>query len=81
VRAARVYLDICFFHPFPDGNARAARLALDHVLTREGLALRVADPAFVFPLRVTNAYLGWQFTYVLAMLVGPREAGVGRQRA
>ena len=81
VRAARVYLDICFFHPFPDGNGRAARLALDHVLTREGLALRVADPAFVFPLRVTNAYLGWQFTYVLAMLVGPREAGVGRQRA
>ena len=33
-RAARVYLDVCFIHPFEDGNARAARLALDHVLTR-----------------------------------------------
>ncbi|HZF54123.1 MAG TPA: Fic family protein [Polyangiaceae bacterium] len=74
VRAARVYLDVCFFHPFADGNGRAARLALDHVLTRGGLALRVADPAFVLPLRVTNPYLGWQLTYVLGRLAGPRGA-------
>ncbi|MEU1466186.1 Fic family protein [Streptomyces sp. NPDC005727] len=31
-RAARVYLDIIFFHPYPDGNARLALLALAHVL-------------------------------------------------
>lgn len=38
-RAARVYLDICFFHPFDDGNARSAFLALVYVLAREGITL------------------------------------------
>ncbi|MCK8433512.1 Fic family protein [Streptomyces sp. D2-8] len=36
---ARAYLDVCFFHPFDDGNARAAFLALIFVLAREGIAL------------------------------------------
>jgi hypothetical protein len=38
-RAARAYLDVCFFHPFDDGNARSAFLALVFVLAREGIAL------------------------------------------
>ncbi|MCX5395952.1 Fic family protein [Streptomyces sp. NBC_00102] len=38
-RAARACLDICFFHPFDDGNARSAFLALVFVLAREGVAL------------------------------------------
>lgn len=38
-RAARAYLDVCFFHPFDDGNARAAFLALVFVLARENVAL------------------------------------------
>ncbi|MGW7328766.1 Fic family protein [Streptomyces sp. NPDC054840] len=38
-RAARTYLDVCFFHPFEDGNARSAFLALVFVLAREGIAL------------------------------------------
>lgn len=38
-RAARVCLDVCFFHPFDDGNARSAFLALVFVLAREGVAL------------------------------------------
>lgn len=38
-RAARTYLDILFFHPFEDGNARAAMLALAFVLGREGVLL------------------------------------------
>ncbi|MFD7284049.1 Fic family protein [Streptomyces sp. NPDC059862] len=38
-RAARAYLDVCFFHPFHDGNARSAFLALVFVLAREGVAL------------------------------------------
>ncbi len=38
-RAARAYLDVCFFHPFDDGNARAAFLTLVFVLAREGVAL------------------------------------------
>ncbi|MFF8844351.1 hypothetical protein ACF08N_16805 [Streptomyces sp. NPDC015127] len=37
--AARAYLDVCFFHPFDDGNARSAFLALVFVLAREGVAL------------------------------------------
>ncbi|MFI2200309.1 Fic family protein [Streptomyces sp. NPDC020192] len=39
-RAARAYLDVCFFHPFDDGNARSAFLALVFVLAREGVTLR-----------------------------------------
>jgi hypothetical protein len=38
-RAARVYLDVAFFHPFADGNARAALLTLVHVLAREDIVL------------------------------------------
>ncbi|MCP2342147.1 prophage maintenance system killer protein [Actinomadura rupiterrae] len=30
---------MCFFHPFDDGNARAAFLALVFVLAREGITL------------------------------------------
>jgi len=46
-RAARVYLDIAFFHPFPDGNGRAALLALDFVLRRYGIALDLVAPLCV----------------------------------
>ncbi len=38
-RAARAHLDVCFFHPFDDGNARAALLALLFVLARAGVTL------------------------------------------
>lgn len=38
-RAARACLDVCFFHPFDDGNARSAFLALVFVLAREGVTL------------------------------------------
>ncbi|MFE5587469.1 Fic family protein [Kitasatospora sp. NPDC056531] len=43
-RAARVYLDIAFFHPYPDGNARLALLVLAHVLDREGVRLDEVGP-------------------------------------
>ncbi|MER6304377.1 Fic family protein [Kitasatospora sp. NPDC001539] len=38
-RAARSYLDVCFFHPFDDGNTRAALLTLLFVLARAGVTL------------------------------------------
>jgi fido (protein-threonine AMPylation protein) len=38
-RAARVYLDVPFFHPFADGNSRSAALALYFVLARDGVVL------------------------------------------
>lgn len=70
-RAARVYLDVCFVHPFVDGNARAARLALDHVLTTAGLALHTAEPVFLLPLRADNPMNGANLMDVLDRLAGP----------
>ena len=70
VRAARVYLDVCFFHPFADGNARAARLALDHVITRAGLALHAAEPLFVVARAAADARGAWCFAYVIESLLG-----------
>lgn len=43
-RAARAYLDVAFFHPFADGNARAALLTLVHVLAREEIVLPEVGP-------------------------------------
>ncbi|WP_116245447.1 Fic family protein [Nocardiopsis sp. FIRDI 009] len=43
-RAARAYLDVCFFHPFDDGNGRSAFLALDFVLARSGIVLDQVAP-------------------------------------
>lgn len=46
VRACRAYLDVCFFHPFIDGNGRAARLALDFVLSRTRCRFDLVTPLF-----------------------------------
>jgi hypothetical protein len=73
VRAARVYLDICYFHPFEDGNARAARLALDHVLTSSGLALHAAGPVFLVARRALDRYGPYSFAYAIDYLAGPRS--------
>ncbi|GHE26633.1 Fic family protein [Streptomyces hydrogenans] len=43
-RAARAYLDVAFFHPFPDGNARLAMLTLAYVLELEGVRLDHVGP-------------------------------------
>ncbi|CAE7564216.1 unnamed protein product, partial [Symbiodinium sp. CCMP2456] len=48
LRAARAYLDVCFFHPFDDANSRMARLVLDFILICEGVVLRTVDPVFLF---------------------------------
>ena len=46
-RAARAYLDVCFFHPFDDGNGRAALLAMAFVLAREQVFLDEVGPVQV----------------------------------
>ena len=66
-----MYLDVCFFHPFADGNARAARLALDHVLTSAGLGLHTAEPVFLLPRRADDPGVGWSFAHLLDLLAGP----------
>lgn len=43
-RAARAYLDVAFFHPFTDGNARLAMLTLGYVLELEGVRLDQVGP-------------------------------------
>ncbi len=68
--AARVYLDALYFHPFEDGNARAARLALDHVLTRAGLALHSAEPLFVVSRSAFDQWGPYSFIHVIDYLAG-----------
>jgi hypothetical protein len=78
VRAARAYLDVCFFHPFEDGNARAARLALDHVLTREGLALHAVEPLFVVARSASDGPGAWYFAYLVDYFMGPPVAATAQ---
>ncbi|MEJ7598881.1 MAG: Fic family protein [Kofleriaceae bacterium] len=73
VRAARAYLDVCFFHPFSDGNARAARLAVDHVLAREGLALRDARGIFTLSRAAGDARSAWSLAKAIDRVAGPRQ--------
>ena len=70
VRAARVYLDVCFYHPFPDGNARAARLALDHVLTSAGSRLHVIDPLIALSRSAVDVQGARQLAFLIGMLGG-----------
>ena len=72
MRAARAYLDVCFFHPVDDGNARAARLALDHILTSAGCALHAAEPVFVVSRGADDPRGAWALARVLDQLIGPR---------
>lgn len=46
-KAAAAYLDIVCFRPYPEGNQRIARLAMDAILWRGGLALNNLAPVFV----------------------------------
>jgi hypothetical protein len=46
-QAVRLYLDISFFHPFPDGNARAARLWFDYLISRGGYVMSFVEPLFL----------------------------------
>lgn len=71
VRAVRVYLDICFFHPFADGNARSARLALDYVLTCAGLGLHAIDPIIVVARSTDDTSGVYTMTGMLRLLAGP----------
>ncbi len=54
-RAARIYLDIAFFHPYDDGNARLAGLALQFVLLREQVELDDVAPILNVVRRADDA--------------------------
>ena len=72
VRAARAYLDVCFFHPFADGNARSARLAVDHVVTSAGLALHAVEPVFVVARAADDRRGAFCLAWAIELLLGPR---------
>lgn len=70
LRSARLFLDVCFFHPFEDGNGRAARLALDFILTRNGYGLYMVEPLFSISHHYSPDCLS-RLTQTMAELVGP----------
>ncbi|MEV1026780.1 Fic family protein [Streptomyces sp. NPDC050264] len=74
-RAARAYLDVCFFHPFDDGNGRAALLALGFVLACEGVVLDEAGPIQVrrFADDPEGAQALARLVHVLATAAGDRS--------
>lgn len=53
-RVARVYLDVLFFHPFDDGNGRAAMLMLYFLLLRDGVVVDQAAPMLVVSRRADD---------------------------
>ena len=67
--ASRAYLDVCFFHPFEDGNARAARLTLEYVLALHDFALILTDPIFRFARSAGD----YHFLGTLRCVVGKRQ--------
>jgi Fic family protein len=71
VRAARAYLDVCFFHPFADGNGRAARLVLDHLLTAGGSGIAAARPLFSLARLGRDQEGARSFVTAVGTLCGP----------
>ncbi|MGV9451012.1 Fic family protein [Streptomyces sp. NPDC003635] len=68
-RAARAYLDVCFFHPFDDGNARSAFLTLTHVLARAGVTLDQVGPVRRIARRADDPEGALAFADLLAVLI------------
>ncbi|WP_051799947.1 Fic family protein [Catenuloplanes japonicus] len=68
-RAARVYLDVLHFHPFTDGNARSAALALYFVLAREDIILDRAAPLLMTRWPATNPHDAAGLARLIAMLI------------
>lgn len=71
LRAARAYLDVLFFHPFADGNARAATLTLDFILAREGIVLAQVAPLFVVSRRADDLPGAQALVRLVEMLAAP----------
>jgi len=71
LRAVCLYLDICFFHPFDDGNGRLARLALDFVLTKAGLCVRDVSGLFSITRRADDAIGAKAFVETIQEYLAP----------
>lgn len=71
LRAARAYLDVIFFQPFHDGNARAARMALDFVLAREGWGIEIAGQLFRLARAPTDGKGANEFARQISLVLAP----------
>ncbi|NNC03998.1 Fic family protein [Corallococcus exiguus] len=74
VHATRLYLDLCFFHPFPDGNARAARLWLEYMLRRGRLPTPPLAPVVLWPKRPGDAVNYTRLARLLARTIAGPDA-------
>jgi hypothetical protein len=54
-RAARIHLDVAFFHPYDDGNARLGGLAMQFVLLSEEVELDEVRPLLTVVRRADDA--------------------------
>jgi len=77
VRACLVYLDVIFLHPFEDGNARAARLAMHHTLHRGGYGAPRFDDVLFVRKTPGDAESFWRLVRITAGSI----ASVARSRA
>lgn len=73
--AVRRYLDLIHFHPFGDGNARAARLALEYALRRGGVATPELEGLIRLPKPAGHPRRAWELARMLCRGV-LRGAGV-----
>jgi hypothetical protein len=71
-RAARGYLDVAFFHPFPDGNGRAAMLALYFILAREEIVLGQAAPILMTVRRADDPAGAFDLARLITILINVR---------
>jgi hypothetical protein len=80
IREARGYLDVCFLHPFDEGNARAAFLAALFVLAREGSCWKALGPCAcsAFTPLTLRTRRGWPVTSKPSWHFIPGDRGPAR---
>jgi hypothetical protein len=78
-RAARAFLDVCFFHPFDDGNARSAFLASTFILARAEVTLDQVGPVRRLRRRADDPEGALALADLIAVLINhSRQRGLGR---
>jgi hypothetical protein len=75
VKACRLYLDVIFFHPFADGNARAARLWLEFLLRRARVPTPPLADLVRLPKVAGSPALPWTFVRLAAKRLLTAGAG------
>jgi len=81
-QAVRLYLDLAFFHPFEDGNARAARLWFEYALRRARLPTPPLAPWVLRPKRPGDVeHYGQLVRFAARSVARQSVCGADRERA